>query len=125
MRHFFCKEDRRKISGGEITSGWYSAHLDEGAALPAFEPADDDYSGSHRLVEQVRKHIQCFDSVGGYEPARWEVSISNLFLLADLASAAALHMRTELDREATEDAEYEARRRQLTQSVQTNQPGEK
>lgn len=115
MGHFFSKEDRRKISGGAITAGWYNAHLDEGAALPAFEPVDDPFAGSHQLVEQVRNHLECFDAVWG--GSNWEACISNLFLLADLASTAALHMRAELDREAAEDAEWEERRRQLAQST--------
>ena len=93
--------------------------IEEGASLPAYEPTDDPYAGSHMLVEQLRNQIECFDEVGGYEPDKWEVVASNLYVLADLASAGAAHIRRRLDTVTAEDAAWQARMAEMAESHPT------
>jgi hypothetical protein len=103
---FFAKHE---LSIGQCPAWRIEEHELNGAPLPAFEPADDPYAGSHVLVEHLRNNLETFDEVGGYEPEKWEVVISNLYVLADLATAGAAHMRQRLDAEAAEEAAFQAR----------------
>jgi hypothetical protein len=82
---------------------------EDGTPLPPFEPVGEEYARSHQMVEKLRNEIENFDAIGGYEPDKWEAVISNLYLLADLATAGAQHMRRHLDHLAAEEAAYQAR----------------
>jgi hypothetical protein len=85
-----------------------------GAPLPPYEPVRDDYAGSHQLVEKLRNDIETFDSIGGYEPDKWTTVITNLYLLSDLATAAAEHIRRHLDTWAADEADFQRRRAEWT-----------
>ena len=104
---FFSDDDH--LSVGQCPYWRIEEHEQHGMPLPPFEPTDDPYAGSHQLVERVRNEIETFDHVGGYEPDKWEVVVSNLYLLADLATAAAAHMRQRLDAIQAEDEQWRKR----------------
>jgi hypothetical protein len=101
--------DKHELSIGQCPQWRLEEHELHGTPLPAFEPTDDPYAGSHMLVEQLRNQIEGFDEVGGYEPDKWEVVISNLFTLADLASAGAAHIRRRLDAVEAEEVAWQQR----------------
>src|ERR1700760_4901003 len=99
---FFDKDE--PLSAGQCPYSRIEDHELHGTPLPPYEPVDDPYAGSQTLVEKLRADIECFDQIGGYEPDRWGVVISNLFTLADLANAAAIHIRRQLDTWEAEEA---------------------
>jgi hypothetical protein len=99
-----------ELSCGQCPWSVAEDHQYNGTPLPPYEPVEDVYAGSHQLVERLRNEIDLFDSVGGYEPDKWPTVISNLYLLADLAIAAAGHIRRHLDAWEIEEAEFQALR---------------
>ena len=99
--NFFSSDDHLSI--GQCPWWRVDEHERTGYPLPPFEPVDDDYAGSHQLVWTLRDNIETFDSIVGIETNKWEASINNLFLMADLATAAAAHMRRRLDAIEAED----------------------
>lgn len=104
------REDAIPLSCGQCPWSVAEEYEFRGKPLPPFEPVNDDYARSHQMVEKLRNEVETFDQIGGYEPDKWEAVISNLYLLSDLATAVAEHMRRHLDALAAEDAEYERRK---------------
>jgi hypothetical protein len=119
FKEYNDREDSIHLSCGQCPWSVAEDYEERGGQLPPYEPVRDDYAGSHTLVERLRNEIETFDSVGGYEPDKWEVVVSNLYLLSDLAAAAAQHIRQQLDALAAEDAHFAAWRAGMAEYLAT------
>lgn len=72
----------------ELTAG--QTRYDD--SVVPFEPQEDPFYSSERLIHKVRDVIVTFDAVTGFSPEGDTILAANLRTLAQLASAAADHI---------------------------------